>query len=188
MADQNDQNSQGNWLPVSDAAEATGWGVEQLRSRARRGTIMARRGNRTLEVLVRDGRPVSMKATADRWPTTGQPTAPVDHVVAPADLGDQVVDRIDQLREELAKLRQSLDEAQRDAREHREAADRWRTRLEAAEVEVGRAREQAKAAAAVAIADAAAARAVVEGKEELVAELRAELQRARRPFWRRWLG
>ena len=55
------------WLTIAEAAKATGWNPERLRSLARRGTITSRRGNRGLEDPGR-GRIGRVAWTAARWP------------------------------------------------------------------------------------------------------------------------
>jgi hypothetical protein len=52
--------------------------------------------------------------------------------------------------------------------------------------DLARAQEQVEAARVVAAADVAAAQAREAALRELVAELKAQLAEARRPWWRRW--
>ena len=51
---------QSAWLTIAEAARVSGWNPERLRSLARRGSIVTRRGNRGLEILVAGGRPRSL--------------------------------------------------------------------------------------------------------------------------------
>ncbi len=92
------------------------------------------------------------------------------------------------LAEQLAGLRAELQARTQDA-----------ARVAALEVELAMARaqlaaataiaeERVRAAQAVAIADAATATKALEGKDALLGELRQELARLRRPWWRRWRG
>lgn len=175
------------WLAVPDAAKATGWNPERLRSLARRGTITSRRGNRGLEILIEDGR----ARTPDGQPQPdGRPaTAPsVDRHSATADQQD----RIRHLEAAVDALRDELAGAERDT--------------VALRLELVRAEERVKAIEAVARGDVESAKRVVEAemaaKEEVVRELRAqvareigrsdilarELAEARQPWWRRLLG
>ncbi|MFZ1428738.1 MAG: hypothetical protein WAS21_18440 [Geminicoccaceae bacterium] len=176
------------WLAVPDAAKATGWNPERLRSLARRGTITSRRGNRGLEILIEDGR----ARTLDGQPQPdGRPTGtPVtDGTSAPA--SDQH-ERIRRLEATIDALRDELAGAERDT--------------VALRLDLVRAEERVKAVEAVARGDVEAAKRVVEAemaaKEEVVLELRAqvareigrsdslarELAEARHPWWRRLLG
>jgi hypothetical protein len=120
------------WLTMTEAAAQTGLHRDAIRSRARRGLIPTRRGNRG-QVLV--------QLTAAAMATPGQDD---DHdlAVVVADLQAEVTD----LREALARA-----EATRDAA-------------------------------------MTTAKATLEAKDILVAELQKMLEDARRPWWRRWMG
>lgn len=178
-----DEGAQGgqaaNWLAIAEAARATGWNPERLRSLARRGTIVTRRGNRGLEILVADGRP------------RGQDGRPIAEArAAPDTVADE--DRTDRLEATVERLRGDL------ARAEREAAD--------LRVDLARAEERVRAVEAVARSDVEAAKRVVEAelaaKDEVLSELRsqvarevargeqlaAELALLRRPWWRRLWG
>lgn len=174
------------WLAVPDAAKATGWNPERLRSLARRGTITSRRGNRGLEILIEDGR----ARTLDGQPQPdGRPgKSPATDGASASDQNDRILRleaTIDALRDELAG-------AERDT--------------VALRVDLVRAQERVKAIEAVARGDVESAKRVVEAemaaKEDVVVELRAQLAReiargdtlareladARQPWWRRLLG
>ncbi|HEX6014998.1 MAG TPA: hypothetical protein VFY87_25010 [Geminicoccaceae bacterium] len=152
------------WLVVAEAARATGWHPERLRSLARRGMVTSRRGNRGLEVLVEHGLP---RPTGDQLRPRGRPTA--GPTAADGGGADPAIlrDRIEQLREAVDALRDEL-------------------------TDVAKVLAEREAARAVAVADVAAAKLVAEAeiaaKDVLVAELRALLAEARRPWWRRLLA
>ena len=170
-----------SWLSIAEAARATGWNPERLRSLARRGTIVTRRGNRGLEVYVAAGRP------------HGQDGRPLADGRAPdAGADDAGDDRADRLEATVERLRGDL------ARAEREAAD--------LRVDLALAEERVRAVEAVARSDVEAAKRVVEAelaaKDEVLGELRsqvarevargeqlaAELALLRRPWWRRLWG
>ena len=170
------------WLAVPEAARATGWNPERLRSLARRGTITSRRGNRGLEILVEAGRPRSRDGQPQ---PDGRPAATTAESGRESHRIARLETTVDRLREDLA------------------AADRKVSELR---VELARAEERARAVEAVARGDVEAAKRVVEAeiaaRDEVVAELRgqvarevargdalaAELALMRRPWWRRLLG
>ncbi len=120
------------WLTMTEVAAQTGLHRDAIRSRARRGLIPTRRGNRG-QVLV--------QLTTAAMATPGQDD---DHdlAVVVTDLQAEVTD----LREALARA-----EATRDAA-------------------------------------MTTAKATLEAKDILVAELQKMLEDARRPWWRRWMG
>lgn len=167
------------WLTIAEAARATGWNPERLRSLARRGTIVTRRGNRGLEILVAGGRPRSL----DGRPLP-DPRAPAGVAADDPDAGSG-----ERHHATIERLRADLVRAERDAGELR--------------VELARAEERIKAIEAVARGDVEAAKRVVEAelaaREEVLALLRgqvareaargdaltAELALLRRPWWRR---
>ncbi len=167
-----------SWLPVAEAARATGWNPERLRSLARRGTIVTRRGNRGLEIRVEAGRP----RTHDGRP---QP----DGRPRPPQAQEPAVGRSEDLESVIDRLRADL------ARTEREAGD--------LRVDLARAEERVRAVEAVARGDVEAAKRVVEvelsAREQVLQELRAqvarevargdalavELAELRRPWWRR---
>ncbi len=128
------------WLAVPEAARATGWNPERLRSLARRGTITSRRGNRGLEILVEAGRPRSRD---------GQPQPDGRPAAATAESGREG-DRIARLEATVDRLREDLAAADREVSELR--------------VELARAEERAKAVEAVARGDVEAAKRVVEAE------------------------
>ena len=170
------------WLAIAEAARATGWNPERLRSLARRGTIVTRRGNRGLEVLVAEGRPRGLDGRPLPLPRSAVEAAPHDVDAS----------HIERLQAEIVSLRNDL------ARAEREAGD--------LRIELARADERIKAVEAVARSDVEAAKRVVEAeltaKEEVLAGLRAqvareaaqsdalaaELAELRRPWWRRLWG
>jgi hypothetical protein len=181
-----DEGAQGgeaaSWLAIAEAARATGWNPERLRSLARRGTIVTRRGNRGLEILVADGRPRGQD---------GRPRA--EGRAAPDTVADDAGDgRTDRLEATVERLRGDL------ARAEREAAD--------LRVDLARAEERVRAVEAVARSDVEAAKRVVEAelaaKDEVLGGLRAQVAREiargdqltaelallRRPWWRRLWG
>lgn len=170
------------WLAIAEAARATGWNPERLRSLARRGTIVTRRGNRGLEVLVAEGRPRGLDGLPLPLPRPAVEAAPHDVDAS----------HIERLQAEVASLRNDL------ARAEREAGD--------LRIDLARADERIKAVEAVARSDVEAAKRVVEAeltaREEVLAGLRtqvareaarsdalaAELALLRRPWWRRLWG
>jgi hypothetical protein len=94
--------------------------------------------------------------------------------------------------EALSRFRLDLDEA-------RAEADHWQQRAHEAELAVARAEERVRSAEAVALANVATAKAEVEAKEQVVAEVRRALEHERaraerleallnRPWWTRWFG
>jgi hypothetical protein len=163
------------WLTVVDAARATGWHPERLRSLARRGMVVSRRGNRGLEILVEHGLP---RPTGDRLRPRGRPAA--EPTAADGHGADPAVprDRVERLRETVDALRDELADAA--------------ARAAGLRVDLAKALAERDAARAVAVADVAAAKLVAEAeiaaKDVLVAELRALLAEARRPWWRRLLA
>jgi hypothetical protein len=80
-----------------------------------------------------------------------------------------------------SRLRLDLDEA-------RAEVDHWRARAHEAELAAARAEEQARSAQAVVAAEVAAVQAEVAAKDELVTELRRELEWRRRSWWKKLLG
>ncbi|MFL5337760.1 MAG: hypothetical protein ACJ8H8_32475 [Geminicoccaceae bacterium] len=167
------------WLAIPEAARVTGWNPERLRSLARRGTIVTRRGNRGLEVLVEGGRPRG---------SDGRPLAAGRSRQGAAN-DDPELDRIERLETLVERLRADLMGAEREASDLR--------------VDLARAEERARALEAVARSDVEAAKRVVEAelaaKEEVLAELRAQVAREvargdallaglRRPWWQRLWG
>lgn len=146
------------WLPLAEAAARLGKTTDAVRSMIRRDKLVTRKGNDG-SVLV--GVP----------PTAGDGQATAD---------DQAADG-----QEMAALRSTVEELRAEIMELRE-------RLARADVEVDKARSVAEArieaVRAVAVADVATARAELEAKEQIIAELRAMLAEARKPWWRRWLG
>jgi hypothetical protein len=159
------------WLTVVDAARATAWHPERLRSLARRGMVVSRRGNRGLEILVEHGLP---RPTGDQLRPRGRPTAADGDGAEPAILREQV----ERLRATVDALRDELAEAA--------------ARAAGLRVDLTKALAEREAARAVAVADVTAAKLVAEAeiaaKDVLVAELRALLAEARRPWWRRLLA
>ena len=170
------------WLTIAEAAKATGWKPERLRSLARRGTIVTRRGNRGLEVLVAENRPRGLdgRPVADPRPAAG------------AKPDDPDAGHLRQLQATVELLQADL------ARAGREAGD--------LRVNLARAEERIRAVEAVARSDVEAAKRVVEAelaaREEVLSELRAQVRREvdrgealatelaemRRPWWRRLWG
>jgi len=173
------------WLAVAEASRTTGWNPERLRSLARRGTIVCRRGNRGLEILVEDGRPRSHDG---RPQPDGRPGRPLPEA-RPASDGEA---RADRLEAAVERLRDDLARAEREST--------------ALRIDVARAEERIKAVEAVARGDVEAAKRVVEveiaAKEEVLLELRAQIAREvargdtlvgelaalRRPWWQRVFG
>jgi predicted RNase H-like nuclease (RuvC/YqgF family) len=167
------------WLAIAEAARATGWNPERLRWLARRGTIVTRRGNRGIEILIEEGRP----RTSDGQPLTEDRPPPRPPK------SDDDADQIQRLESLVERLRSDL------ARAERESGD--------LRVDLARAEERAKAIEAVARSDVEAGKRVVEAelaaREEVLAELRtqvareatrgdalgAELAELRQPWWRR---
>lgn len=177
------------WLAVHDAAKATGWNPERLRSLARRGTITSRRGNRGLEILIEDGR----ARTLDGQPQPdGRPTSSATVTGGDPALAADQRNRIRTLEATVEALRDELAGAERETVGLR--------------VELARAEERVKSVEAVAKGDVEAASRVVEAelaaKDEVVRELRAQVAReisrgdalaealaeARQPWWRRLVG
>jgi hypothetical protein len=130
------------WFGLTEAAEMTGLDREALRSRARRGLIPSRKGNRG-QLLIQV--PADLANGHDR----------------DDDRDDREADR------DLARMRASMTDLSAEVGELR--------------VELARAEAERDAARTIAIAELAA-------KDAVVAELRAMLADARRPFWRRWWG
>jgi hypothetical protein len=165
------------WLAIAEAARATGWNPERLRSLARRGTIVTRRGNRGVEILVDQGRPRSPDGRPLPEGRSAEPAA----AAAP--------DRVARLEALVERLQGELTRSEREAG--------------ALRVDLARAEERVRAVAAVARGDVEAAKRVVEAelaaKEEVLAALRAQVAREaargdalaaeladlRRPWWRR---
>src|SRR3954447_24218008 len=130
------------WFGLTEAAEMTGLDREALRSRARRGLIPSRKGNRG-QLLIQV--PADLANGHDR----------------DDDRDDREADR------DLARMRASMTDLSAEVGELR--------------VELARAEAERDAARTIAIAELAA-------KDAVVAELRAMLADAGRPFWRRWWG
>ena len=136
----------GLWLSVAEAANATGWHPDRLRSLGRRGTITSRRGNRGLEILVEEGRPRSVDGrplpeARARGGVSGQRRAGGE--AAQRQHAQQLEATTGQLRDELA------------------AAGR---EIGALKVELARAEERGGAVEAVARGDVEAAKRVVEAE------------------------
>jgi hypothetical protein len=153
------------WLSLSEAAAATGWKPERIRSLARRGTIVRRRGN-TRDWLYQITPELVAARAVTRAGTMADPSAGTTGT-ARSQHDDDRAGTIDAARWEAVELREEVTELR---------------------VELARAQEQVEAARAVAAADVAAVQAKEAVLRELVDELKAQLAEARRPWWRRLLG
>jgi hypothetical protein len=153
------------WLSLGEAAAATGWKPERIRSLARRGTIARRRGN-TRDWLYQITPELVAARAATRAGTMADPSADTTGT-ARSRHDDGRAGTTDAARWEAAEL-------------HEEVAE--------LRVKLARAQEQVEAARAVAAADVAAAQAKAAALRELIDELKAQLAEARRPWWRRLFG
>jgi hypothetical protein len=151
------------WLSLSEAAAATGWKPERIRSLARRGTIVRRRGN-TRDWLYQ----ITPELVATRAGTMADPSAGTTGT-ARSQHDDNRAGTTDVARWEAAAA--VLQEEVAELR-----------------VELARAQERVEAARAVAAADVVAAQAKEAALRELVDELKAQLAETRRPWWRRLIG
>ena len=167
------------WLNLTRAAQRLGWPRERLRSLVRRGQLETRRSN-TSELMVRltprllaqarEAGPEAEGRPAHRLPDGGPEADP-------------------EAKDRLAHLEASLADA--------------KAQMVGLKVALAKAEAERDATRAVALADVEAAKRVAEteiaateaasqAKEaalrELVAELKAQLAEARRPWWRRLLG
>jgi hypothetical protein len=155
------------WANLTRAARRLGWPRERLRSLARRGRVRTRRTN-TGELLILLTPELVAQTQADPGPTHGSADGPnaSDHVVDP-----EVSLEVDPRASRVAGLQVDLAKAiaERDAARAVAVAD-------------------VNAAKMVAEAEIAAAKAEAAAKDQVIAELKAMLAEARRPWWRRWIG
>jgi len=148
------------WLTLGAAAVATGWRPEKIRSLARRGTIVRKRGNGRDWLYQVTPELIAARAADRADPSAGTPD---DRVAARADpsAGTGEAARwqavATALQDEVNELRHVLARAEERAAERAEASDR------------------------IAAAERAA-------REAVIGELRAALAWHRTPFWRRWWG
>jgi hypothetical protein len=150
------------WLTLSEAAARSGRHIGALRSLVRRGRLPARKGNGGQWLVQLPDEPMA-EPDAASGSATGSAIGLADGY-AMAELTAEVAE----LREQLAR-----------AEVEREAARAVAT-AEIAAAKTSAAAE-VKAARETALAEVAA-------KDQVIAELRAMLAEARRPWWRRWIG
>ena len=153
------------WLTLGEAAAATGWKPERIRSLARRGTIQRKRGN-SRDWLYH----ITPELVAARAGTTADPGAGTDD----APLWQEVVE----LRVGLARAEERAAAAERLAVVEIAARDQLVTELRGA---LTREREVASG-----MKDQLG-QLTTKFDEQLCA-MRAELAAARRPWWRRMLS
>ena len=153
------------WLTLGEAAAATGWKPERIRSLARRGTIQRKRGN-SRDWLYH----ITPELVAARASTTADPSAGTDD----APLWQEVVE----LRVGLARAEERAAAAERLAVVEIAARDQLVTELRGA---LTREREVASG-----MKDQLG-QLTTKFDEQLCA-MRAELAAARRPWWRRMLS
>jgi hypothetical protein len=147
------------WLSLTEAAARTGRDREAIRARARRGLIPYRQGNRGQWL-------VQLPADLMAAPNTAEHAAEADLVA--------------DLQAEVAELRLALARAEA-ARDTAKAAA-----VAEMAAEVAEARREAAVATAKFEERERAHAAEVTAVREFVAELRALLADARRPWWQRW--
>lgn len=152
------------WLSLTEAAARTGLDREAIRSRARRNLLPSRRGN--------DGQ-MLVQVTTDLLTAHDRGAA------------EQVTGSSRAAAEEIAALRSVMTDLLAEVTDLRAALSRAEAEREAAKTvavaEVATARAEASAAELVKAAEIAS-------RERLIDELRAELARLRRPWWRRVLS
>lgn len=153
------------WVTITEAANRTGRHIDAVRAAVRRGRLEARKNNAGQWLVRMPKAGDSSLSQAASVFALGKDSA----IAEPAPGSDSGM----------------ADSAVRDALDRLEALHR---ELADARVAFAQALAERDAARAVAIADIATAEAKVSAREEIIGELRAELERARRPFWRRWLG
>jgi hypothetical protein len=166
------------WANLTRTAQRLGWPRERLRSLARRGRLQTRRTN-TGELLILLTPELVAQAQAAPGPAprpTHRPAYRSNAADPEADLeaspvADPWAGRMAELEDCVAGLQVDLAKAtaERDAARAVAVAD-------------------VNAAKMVAEAEIAAAKAEAAAKDQVIAELKAMLAEARRPWWRRWLG
>lgn len=165
-------------LTLTEAAARTGYSRDALRQRIRRGKLNASKGNDgQIRVHARDlgDLPPAELSVDDQ----GQ----VDDTSLVVAL-DVLRATVDDLRTDLERTRTALDNALVDRMNDHGRAERTEARLAAAEASTKAAEEaleDLRESREEARLQAARAEATAEG-------LRATLEEARRPFWRRWIG
>lgn len=136
-----EQDEQGSWLTLSEAAARSGLHKEALRAKAKRGQLQHRRNNRgEMLVLLPPDLLTPAQASAQ-----GYAQAQVE----------QLAELARTLETELVETKAELDKVREVARLNVEAAERL-------------------------------AAAQIDAKEQVIAELKAMLAEARKPWWRRW--
>jgi hypothetical protein len=151
----------GEWVDLGQFARRLGIARSSVYGRIRRGTLQTRpKGNRGLEILWQPSRHHRENGNGHATPMVGSSNG--------ADVaGDVLLARLDRAELELAAVRAQVAEL--------------RERLATAKAE-------RDAARAVAIADVATAQTEVAAKDQIIADLREQVQWLRLPWWRRMLG
>jgi hypothetical protein len=147
-------------VSLAEAAAMTGRPAEAIRAMIRRGKLKALKGN--------DGRTL-VAIPAELIQPSGQPrhsqvNGQDGRVATPAEAEDSRVAAI------------------------ATAVEEWRAAAEEARLAAAVAEVKLAEAERVRAAEVAEVRAKAEAAERVIAELRAMLAEARRPFWRRWWG
>jgi uncharacterized coiled-coil protein SlyX len=156
------------WLTLGEAAAATGWKTERIRSLARRGTIQRKRGN-SRDWLYH----ITPELVAARAGTTADPNGGTDDA-APWE-------EVAELRVELARAEERAAAAERLASVEIAARDQLVIELRSAlarERELGSEMNDLLRSLTVKF----------DTREQEICALRAELVAARRPWWRRMLS
>jgi hypothetical protein len=162
------------WLNLTRAAHRLGWPRERLRSLARRGKVQARRGANSGELLVLITPELVARAGSAEGADRGQSARPTHGLAGTAGEAERLASfeaLLADAEAQVAGLRAEIARAQ---------AEREATRAVAV--------ADVNAAKMVAEAEIAAAKAEAAAKDQVIAELKALLAEARRPWWRRWLG
>lgn len=153
----------GEWLTYTEAAKRLGTTPDAIRQRIRRGQMRGSRGN--------DGRP---RVWSDALPAE-QPIGPSPNSSNRTE--SEMFGQVKALESHVETLKTQISRAERQADEARKRVDDLSDQLAIAE------RERATDREARAVAEANLARLQAELKWE-----RAELARARRPWWQRIIG
>jgi hypothetical protein len=165
-------------LTYDQLAERTGRSPEGARMLARRRRWRIERGNDGKARVIVD-EPELVVRPPER--PTGRP---LDHL----DGGRPPDHPADGFGELVAELRARLDKTEGEASEFRQHVANLQVEVADLRVQAAKAQEQVAAARAVAVADVATAQAEAAAKDQVIAELKAMLAEARRPWWRRFVG
>jgi hypothetical protein len=161
-------------LTYDQLAERTGRSPEGARMLARRRHWRIERGNDGKARVIVDEPELVVRP----------PGRPPDHLNGERPPGYPA----DGFGELVAELRARLEKTEGEASEFRQQVATLQVEVADLRVQAAKAQEQAAAARAVAVADVAAAQAEAAAKDQVIAELKALLAAANRPWWKKLIG